>query len=112
RHLGYFFAWPGLDAKAFLRGAPVERPAAAEWVATCVKPAIGALLVWVVVPLIPEEHELLRGWVGMVGFILVMTFGLFHLLSCAWRSAGVDARPLMRSPLLAQSVSEFWGRRW
>jgi hypothetical protein len=44
--------------------------------------------------------------------VLVLYFGSFHLLSCAWRSAGVDAHPLMNWPLAAESVSEFWGRRW
>src|SRR5205085_6806357 len=51
-------------------------------------------------------------WVGMVGLVMALHFGTFHLLSCAWRSAGVEARPLMNNPLASQGVSEFWGRRW
>jgi hypothetical protein len=42
----------------------------------------------------------------------MLHFGTFHLLSCAWRRAGVEARPLMNWPLASASVSEFWGRRW
>lgn len=57
--------------------------------------------------------DLLRGWAGMVGLIFVLHFvGSFHLLSCAWRAAGVNAKPLMNWPVLATSVSEFWGKRW
>jgi hypothetical protein len=48
----------------------------------------------------------------MAGIALVLHFGIFHLLSCAWRRAGVDARPLMDWPVASASVSEFWGRRW
>ena len=34
------------------------------------------------------------------------------MLSCAWRRAGVEARPLMNRPVVSVSLGEFWGRRW
>ena len=37
------------------------------------------------------------GPIGMVGAIFMLHFGLFHLLSLAWRHAGVNAVPLMRN---------------
>ena len=115
RHAGYVVAWPGLDAKAFLRGEPLPaamRPGAAEWLAALAKLALGAVILWGVVRLLPDDQVLLRGWTGMVGIAMALHFGVFHILSCAWRSVGIDARPLMNAPVFAQGVSEFWGRRW
>ena len=48
----------------------------------------------------------------MIGIVLILHFGLFQLLSCFWRSLGIEARPIMNRPLASTSLSEFWGRRW
>ncbi len=54
----------------------------------------------------------LRGWLIIIGLLLLVHLGLFGILSCIWRSRGVEAKPLMQSPQLALSLREFWGRRW
>ena len=48
----------------------------------------------------------------MFGVVLALHFGLFGLLSCAWRAIGVNAQPIMNRPLSSTSPEEFWGRRW
>jgi hypothetical protein len=110
-HLGYLYGWPGLDVPAFFRptGNPY-RPTGGEWLFASAKTTFGIAVVWFVSPLVP--WPLLRGWVGMVGLVFVLHFGSFHLLSCLWRTLGRDARPLMNWPVLARSLSDFWGRRW
>jgi hypothetical protein len=115
RHLAYLTAWPGLDARAFLDPRPLprdRRPAPGEWAFAGVKLALGVALTWGVARLVPADLPLLRGWVGMAGLVFLLHFGSFHLLSCGWRAAGVDAKPLMNWPVLSRGVSEFWGRRW
>jgi Membrane bound O-acyl transferase family len=113
RSVGFLFGWPGMDATAFLDPKQhAQRPEAKEWFWAIVKTAFGALLLWGVARRIPASRELLTGWVGMLGIILVMHFGTFHILSLLWRSAGVDAHPIMQAPLSATSLSDFWGRRW
>jgi len=115
QHAGYLLAWPGLDASAFLSNKRLpekDRVQAREWGLAVIRLLIGITLFWGVAGWISEDHKILSGWVGMVGLILMLHFGAFHLLSCAWRSMGIDARPLMNRPLASVSVGEFWGRRW
>jgi hypothetical protein len=58
------------------------------------------------------QEPLLIGWIGLVGLIFVLHFGLFHLLALLFRSAGIPTRPVMRNPIRATSLGEFWGKRW
>ncbi|MEM7810845.1 MAG: MBOAT family protein [Planctomycetota bacterium] len=112
RSAAYFVAWPGLDTRAFLRddGPRPARPTLAEWVGAAVTTAAGGVLVFAVSRRVTDDY--LAGWVGMVGLIMLLHFGSFHLLSCAWRRAGVDAKPLMNKPFASTGLGEFWGRRW
>src|SRR5207253_1255964 len=89
-----------------------QRPNLREWCFATAKCALGAAILWGITPLVPSYLPLLRGWVGMVGFVFILHFGVFHLLSCAWRGWGVDAKPLMNWPLLATTLADFWSRRW
>jgi len=113
RNVGFLLAWPGMDAAGFLDPLkPVQRPGGKEWLWAIVKTALGAVMLWCVARRMPVKSDLLTGWVGMLGIILILHFGTFHILSLLWRSAGVNAEPIMQAPLSATSLSDFWGRRW
>jgi Membrane bound O-acyl transferase family len=111
-HVAYLLAWPGLDAATFLREPARDRPSAADWMRGLVNLTAGLVLFFGVARVAASYNLLLAGWVGMAGVVLTLHFGLFHVLSCFWRSIGIEARPLMNQPLLSQSLGEFWGRRW
>jgi len=113
RSLAYLLAWPGMDADAFLdpRSRP-DRPSPKEWLWATTKTALGTTLLWVVARRIPVEHSLLRGWTGLFGLIFLLHFGSFHLIALFWQANGIDAEPIMSSPILSKTLSEFWGRRW
>lgn len=116
RQAAYLLAWPGLDAVGFFTTQPaessVDRPSPSEWLAAALKTLIGGVLFFGLPRLLPADSPILIGWVGMIGIVMALHFGGFHLLSCAWRTAGVCAQPLMDRPLVSVSLSEFWGRRW
>lgn len=120
KHVGYFLLWPGMNAKAFLYepASRSDRPTATEWYYAGAKAFAGfasvalACLLASRYPDASAAQHRFAGWLGMVGFVVAMHFGVFHITSCAWRMLGINAQPLMREPLLSTSVSDFWSSRW
>jgi len=115
KHVAYLVAWPGMDAASFLEDGPISNRSqcrSTEWLAATAKLMLGVALLFGVARMIHPRHEYVVGWIGMIGIVMILHFGAFHLLSCWWRSHGVQARPLMNRPLASTSLSEFWGRRW
>jgi hypothetical protein len=113
RSVAYLLAWPGMDAESFLNARKsVLTPRPWHWFHAVFETCIGATLLWAVARTLPAEQPLPRGWVGMVGLILLLHFGTFQIVALFWRSLKVDAVPIMSAPLRSQSLSEFWGKRW
>jgi alginate O-acetyltransferase complex protein AlgI len=114
RSLGYFFAWPGMDAAEFLREkrSDAYKPSTVRWLFAAAKALAGVALIWFAASHSIGGAALATGWIGMVGIILFLHFGLFELLALAWQTVGVEAKPVMRGPILATSLADFWGRRW
>lgn len=112
RSLAYLLAWPGMDADEFLCGHANSRPTIQAWIFATAKTVCGAALVWLAAANFFQLAPMPLGWMGMAGVVLFLHFGSFHLLALAWQSRGINAKPLMRAPLLATSLADFWGRRW
>jgi hypothetical protein len=111
RCFAYLFLWPGMDARRFLVLSPwSDKPVPSSWAWAFAKTAFGAGLVWGVARL--TGHGLLAGWIGMVGFIFLLHFGLFAALALFWQRLGICAQPLMNCPIAANSLGDFWGKRW
>lgn len=113
RSVAYLLAWPGMDAETFLDVSQrVPPPLANAWLPAMLKTTLGVILLWVVPRLITPGEPLLRGWLGMLGLILLLHFGTFEIVALLWQSLGINARPIMSAPLRSASLGEFWGRRW
>jgi hypothetical protein len=113
RSIAYLLAWPGMDAGAFLdTNQRVPSPPLTTWLWATLETALGAVLLWIVARSLPDGEPLLRGWTGMLGLILLLHFGSFQLIALAWRTLGVNAKPIMSAPQRATSLAEFWGKRW
>jgi hypothetical protein len=113
RRVGYFLAWPGMDAGVFFdRRLHPAKPYFGEWLFGLMKLVVGFIVLFGVARRIRVVDPYWTGWVGMIGIVMILHFGLFHLLSCGWRSVGVEARPLMNWPGASVRLADFWGRRW
>jgi alginate O-acetyltransferase complex protein AlgI len=113
RRLAYLFAYTGMNAAGFLdKKKTSPQPRAVEWLAALAKIFSGVILLYGITRHLLPVHPWSAGWTGMVGIILILHFGLFHCLALVWQNCGVNAIPLMQSPLRATSLAEFWGRRW
>ena len=113
RSIAYLAAWPGMDAEIFLdSGQAPPAPKPREWLWASLKTALGIALLWMVARQVPEQLALLRGWVGLLGLIFLLHFGSFHVIALFWQARGVMAQPIMSKPILAKTLSEFWGKRW
>ena len=113
KRAAFFYGWIGMDAETFFKNEKTpEAPRTEEWSFATLKIFLGAALIWTGARFALRVNPLLAGWTGMLGLILLLHFGLFHLLALAWQSKGVPVTPLMRAPLLSRSLGEFWGERW
>ncbi len=114
KHVAYLLLWPGMNADEFLKApsTTVTPPHWREWLFATGKLLFGLFLIGGVCRKVAFAGELGQGWIGMIGLVFILHFGLFHLLSCGFRLVGINAVPLMDWPILSVSVAEFWGRRW
>jgi alginate O-acetyltransferase complex protein AlgI len=102
-----------MDADAFLDSRlHVPLPAASTWFWATFETMLGAALLWIGARSIPPGQPLLRGWVGMVGLILLLHFGTFQIVALLWQSLGIKAQRIMSAPFRSTSLGEFWGKRW
>jgi Membrane bound O-acyl transferase family len=121
RWLAFAVAWPGMRSSLFTTAGMPPLPGAGLLMRGGLRQflmgwplAFTAWLVW------QEGREMLGPLTAcilatvlfLVGLSLMLHFGAFNVLAGLWRLAGVDCRPLFRAPLLARSLTEFWGRRW
>jgi len=107
-----YLAWPGMDPTPFV--ARVSNPCRTAQLAqpgTGWKPVLRGTSGLALIALAGSiAHPLLCGWLGMIGVVLFLHFGLFDLLAIFWRSRGVGVEPIMQQPLRATSLADFWSR--
>ena len=114
RTAAYLFLWPGMNAPAFIhdRRTAGPPPETIEMFAALAKTAFGiGLIGWASTHAV-NGNPWIVAWVGMLGLIFGLHFGVLHVVSWIWRRIGFVAPPLMRVPIAATSLANLWGERW
>ena len=109
----YLFLWVGLNAKAFFdRGTVVDRPKGKAFLVPVVQIVLGFMLLFILPGWTGDEYAYMTALMGTTGILLMLHFGLFHVLALVFQRFGYDAQPLMNRPLSGKNAGEFWGKRW
>ena len=112
RFLRYCLTYPGMDTGPFLERDLPEPVTATESAAVTGQMLLGIVLIWAITRCAFIYDHLLAGYIGMVGIFVLLGFAIPAFASVLLRQSGVNAKPIMRNPLLAKSLADFWGRRW
>lgn len=112
--LQWFFMTPTLDASRFVESLlpECEQPTRYQWSMSVLKTVLGTILFFFGAGLFVPGRVLIAGWIAMTGIVLMLHFGILEIIVLSWRRQGRDLKPLMRQPIAASSLSDFWGRRW
>lgn len=118
----WFTVWWGLKPSDYFKRSPQAATGdnRSAWAFAILKTGIGASLLFGVAPRLLDSEssvlgipsQILGGWVGMIGIVFCMHFGYSHLSALWLQSKGHPVKPIMNAPILANTVSSFWGKRW
>jgi Membrane bound O-acyl transferase family len=106
RHIAYLLSTTDMDAKRFFAEAAPPHPTIGQWLIAIGKIVLGSALIWIT-PLFTHST-----WLQIVGLMLILHFGLLEVIALINQYFGIPAIPLMRTPIAAKSLGDFWGRRW
>ena len=106
-----YFAWVGMSASVFVspRNRWVGGSSVGRAGGMCMG-CLGAALIWGVTRFV--GNTVLAGWIGMVGLLFLLHFGLFEVIAGVFRRTGFAVRSIMENPWKSNSLAEFWGSRW
>ena len=110
--LAFVFAWPGVVPDCFCARRTPPIIDAGRFLAAWARMAFGAvcvILLAVFAPRIPGE---ILAFAGIAALLLMVHLGIGDVLPWLLRWAGFGVPLLFDRPWAAQSLGEFWGRRW
>lgn len=107
-----YFLWIGMNPHEFMAPAPDKKEQRAEFIRSCAEIIVGFGLVATAQIMRHEWPAFIIGWMKLCGLSCLIYFGIFRMLTFVWQKNGRGVQALMREPLSAVNLPEFWGKRW
>jgi alginate O-acetyltransferase complex protein AlgI len=104
-----FFTWFGMRPAAFATLGGPSRGRIAPLVRDGLRNLLTGAVLFAVARITPIA---IATPMMMVALPLMLHFGAFHLLAAFWRARGAATDRLMRDPLRATTLTDFWSGRW
>ena len=111
----YFTIWPGVELRAFAARVP-HRDDERQWAHSLFRGAgcfvAGAALLIAIAWNLPELSFDAATWGTFAALLLLVHFGIGAMLPWLVRQIGFAVGPLFRAPERAESLADFWSKRW
>ena len=114
----YFTIWPGVELRAFAQRTPRigtsedDRDKQRDLFRGAGCFVAGAALLVAVAWNLTRIDSNAATWLVFAALLLIVHFGLGAMLPWAVRQIGFAVGPLFRAPERAESLADFWSRRW
>jgi hypothetical protein len=114
----FALGWAGMRAQPFETLGAKPLPNAWPMIRFGISRVIAGILLillarFVVTLHLPQNlNYILISGMLLIGFSLVLHFGLLSISAGMWRLSGVNTYYLFRQPATATSLTEFWSKRW
>ncbi len=114
----FAIGWMGMRAQPFEKLGDAPLPNAWPMIRFGISRVIaGLVLIFaahqvVLLHLAPNLNYITITALLLVGFSLILHFGLLSISAGMWRLSGVNTYYLFKSPAKATSLTEFWSKRW
>ncbi len=104
----FFFIWPGIDTNVLeQKGDKLPKSYLLNGL-SCMLLALAMVIVFCFGTINKE----LLGWVGIIPFFLFFHFGLSQVIFYYSRLIGLNTNNPFNNPFLANSLTDFWSKRW
>jgi Membrane bound O-acyl transferase family len=110
--IAFLFAWPGVVPTAFAERGASRKVDAGQFLAAWTRMMLGASAIVLLAVYAPQIPEPVLGLAGIEAILLAIHLGFGDLLPWLLRWAGFGVPMLFDRPWAAQSLDDFWSRRW